>query len=59
MLSKEVNNGGSPPSKIEYGLAIKSVWSSNTLLRKLFEDIATLFQRQEHGKPCSDGRLVL
>jgi len=59
MLSREVNSGGSPPSKAEYDLAVQSVGSSNTLLRKLFEDIATLFQHQERGKPWGDGRLVL
>ena len=51
MFSKEVNSGGSPPSKAELGLAIQSVGSSKTLLRKLLEDTATLFQSQEHGKP--------
>jgi len=59
MLSREVNSRGSPPSKAEYDLAVQSVGSSNTLLKNLFEDTATLFQRQELGKPWGDGRLVL
>ena len=58
-LSKVVNSGGSPPSNTKRGLVVQSVGSSNTLLRKLFEDTAILFQRQKRGRPWGDSRLVL